>query len=399
VDPCARARGRRAPGDRGFLADEDWARCSGFAGLLFFLGAMLPSEWTAPIPESLFLLPHDCKDGLVRPGRAPLTGSTHKRQYDSGVQQPKVAMARKISIVVPVYFNSGSLPDLFKAFQALKLRLAKKGLGTEFIFVDDGSGDGSLELLLRFRKGRSDTRVVKLSRNFGSIHAIKTGYQQVKGDAFTYMAADLQDPPELVEAMVDEWIKGSKFVICERISREDPWLSRQFSRVYYAMVRRWVIPGYPGGGFDLALMDRSLLPFMTDSSKSAYSPLLAYWLGFKPTVIPYHRRARLHGKSRWTFGKKVSAFLDVMLGFSVQPIRFMSMLGIFISLLSFAYGINVVVHALLGKVPVVGFASLASLVAFLVGLVILMLGVIGEYLWRIFEELNRRPETVIERVY
>ena len=307
-------------------------------------------------------------------------------------------MARRISIVVPVYFNSGSLTELFKAFLLLKARLRKKGLATEFIFVDDGSGDDSWDMLTRFRAGRSDTKIVKLTRNFGSVHAIKVGYQQVTGDAFTCMSADLQDPPELVDAMIDHWLRGSKFVICERSSRDDSWFSKQFSRLYYVLVRRWVIPAYPRGGFDIALMDRTLLPYMTDSAKSAYSPLLAYWLGFKPAVIPYHRRARQHGRSRWTFGKKVSAFLDVMLGFSVQPIRFISMIGMCISLLSFAYGTNVVVHAVMGKVPVEGFASLASLIAFLVGLVILMLGIIGEYLWRIFEELNRRPEAVIERI-
>jgi dolichol-phosphate mannosyltransferase len=308
-------------------------------------------------------------------------------------------MARSISIVVPVYFNSGSLPELFKELLLLKGRLKKKGLGLELIFVDDGSGDDSLAKLLAFRKGRSDTKVVKLSRNFGSSHAIKTGYQMVKGHAFTCLSADLQDPPELVDTMVDHWLKGSKFVICERSSREDPFFSKLFSKLYYFMLRRFVIPGYPKGGFDIALLDRSLLGYMTESAKSAYSPLLAFWLGVKPTVVLYHRRARQHGRSRWTLGKKISAFLDVMLGFSVQPIRFISMLGMFISALSFLYGTNVVVNALLGNVPVVGFASLASLMAFLMGLVILMLGVIGEYLWRIFEELNRRPETVVEKVY
>jgi dolichol-phosphate mannosyltransferase len=308
-------------------------------------------------------------------------------------------MARKISVVIPVFFNSGSLPELFQSLVQLKARLAKKGLGTEFIFVDDGSGDDSLERLLQFRKGRSDTKVVKLTRNFGSMRAIKAGYLQVSGDAFTYLAADLQDPPELVDEMADLWLKGERFIICERSSREDPALSKLFSRIYYALLRRWVIPGYPAGGFDVALMDKSLLPYMVQSAKSAYSPLLAYWLGFKPAILRYHRRGRQHGRSRWTLGKKFSAFLDVMLGFSVQPIRFISGLGMLIYVLSFCYGINVVVHALLGKVPVVGFASLASLIAFLVGLVILMLGVIGEYLWRIFEELNRRPEMVVDRIY
>jgi dolichol-phosphate mannosyltransferase len=199
--------------------------------------------------------------------------------------------------------------------------------------------------------------------------------------------------------MADRWRAGSRFVIAERASRGDPLLSRLFSRIYYWLLRKIVLPGYPAGGFDLALMDRVMLQPLRDSSKSAFLPLLAYWLGFKPDIVRYHRNRRRHGRSTWTFGKRLRAFLDVMLGFSVTPIRAISAVGAIVSLASFAYGTLVVVAALVGEIPVPGFATLAALVTFLLGLIILMLGVIGEYLWRIFDESNRRPEAVVEEVY
>lgn len=306
---------------------------------------------------------------------------------------------KKLSIVTPVYFNHDSLPGLFQAYDALRLRLKARKVALELIFVDDGSGDDSLKRLLELKRGRAAVKVVKLSRNFGAVHASKTGLRYVSGDAFMIMAADLQDPPELVDKMVDHWLKGAKFVICERISRDDPWTSKAFAAIYYWFLRLLVLPGYPKGGYDMALMDRRFLDPMIHSSKSVYTPLLAYWLGFKPVVIHYHRPAREHGKSRWTFRKKAHAFLDVMLGFSITPIRLMSLFGFCTAGIAFLYGASVVVHAIMGQVPVPGFATLASLMTFLVGLVILMLGMIGEYLWRIFEELNRRPETVVEEVW
>jgi dolichol-phosphate mannosyltransferase len=160
-----------------------------------------------------------------------------------------------------------------------------------------------------------------------------------------------------------------------------------------------VISDYPEGGYDLALMDKSLLPHIVNSSKNLYTPLLAYWLGYKPEVIHYHRAKREHGKSRWTFKKKFKAFLDVMLGFSVTPIRLISAFGVVVAILSFAYGTSVVINAFLGNVPVAGFAALAALITFLLGLVIIMLGIIGEYLWRVFDEVNKRPEVVIDEIY
>ncbi len=306
---------------------------------------------------------------------------------------------KTLSIVVPVYFNAGSLPLLFEALRELELALAEREVALELIFVDDGSGDESLSLLLEFKAQRPRTTVAKLTRNFGAVHCSKTGFRFVRGDAFMILAADLQDPPQLVPAMVDRWLAGAKFVICERITRDDPLVSRIYSKLYYKLLRALVIPDYPEGGYDIALMDKAFLPHMLNSSKSVFTPLLAYWLGYKPDVLQYHRRGRAHGRSRWTFWKKFHTFLDVMLGFSITPLRVVSGIGVIVSLCSFLYGGSVLTHAFFRRIPVEGFATLVSLITFLLGLILLTLGIIGEYLWRIFDETNKRPETVIEEVW
>lgn len=308
-------------------------------------------------------------------------------------------MNKKLSLVVPVYFNAGSLPHLFAELGKVEQQLSEREVDLELIFVDDGSRDESLARLLEFRKQREATRVVKLTRNFGAVHCSKTGMKFVSGDAFMVLAADLQDPPGLVLEMVDRWLNGAKFVICERAKRDDPVVSKLYSWVYYKLLKALVMKDYPEGGYDMALMDKVFLPHLQNSSKSVFTPLLAYWLGYKPEVIEYDRPARKHGKSGWTFAKKFNAFLDVMLGFSIRPIRMISGIGVIVALASFVYGGLVVINAMFNRIPVEGFATTVALITFLLGLIIIMLGVIGEYLWRIFEETNKRPETVIDEIW
>jgi polyisoprenyl-phosphate glycosyltransferase len=305
---------------------------------------------------------------------------------------------KKLSVVVPVYFNEGSLPPLHGELRAVEQELTGLGVELELIFVDDGSGDGSFAELTKIKAARPATRLIKLSRNFGAVHASKTGLQFVTGDAFLVLAADLQDPPALIVEMVRRWQTGAKFVICVREKRADPPLTRFYARVYYRLLRVMVVPTYPDGGYDLALMDRVMLPHMQASGRNINPNVFAFWLGFKPDVILYARRERIHGRSRWTFRKKVKFFLDTMLGFSIVPLRLISLTGIVVSLGSLAFVMFVVVNGLLGRYDVPGFATLASIIAFLLGLVICMLGVIGEYLWRIFDEVSRRPEAVIEEI-
>ncbi|MFJ7284468.1 glycosyltransferase family 2 protein [Pseudomonas sp. NPDC099000] len=303
---------------------------------------------------------------------------------------------KTLSIVVPVYFNEGSLPDLFSKLLYIEQLLQQQDMQLELIFVDDGSQDNSLNLLRQFVITRPGTKVIKLSRNFGAISAVKTGLNYITGDCFLFLAADLQDPPELIPEMVSRWKNGTKYIICERTDRQDPLGSKIFSAVYYRLLRKFVMASYPKNGFDLALMDGQLLPYLKDSGKHINFPLFPYWLGFTPEKIPYVRVAREHGKSRWTFGKKWKLLIDSIFSFSFAPVRLISAIGLIVSLGSFAYGTVVVLSALFGKVEVPGFATLATLVSFLLGLIIVMLGVMSEYIWRIFDEVNRHPHAVIE---
>jgi len=304
----------------------------------------------------------------------------------------------RLSIIIPVYYNAESLPDLYAELTRVEAELIARDCELELIFVDDGSGDDSFLRLAHIKEQRPETRVVRLTRNFGSVHASKAGMALVTGDCFAVFPADLQDPPSLVLEMLEKWRSGSKFVLCARTKRGDPVASQLWSRIYYKLLRAMVVPDYPAGGYDVALMDRALLPYLVNSSKNVNTPLFAYWLGFRPVIIPYERRPRVHGRSRWTFSKRVKFFIDSLLGFSVAPIRFISLIGLVVSLLSVFYGFVIVVNAARGVAPVRGFPTVVALMAFLLGLVILMLGIIGEYLWRVFDELNKRPESVIDEI-
>ncbi len=306
---------------------------------------------------------------------------------------------RKLSVVIPVYYNAQSLPLLFAELTKVEDALRARQMAMEWIFVDDGSGDNSFSELMKIKQARPETTVVRLTRNFGAVHASKAGIAQVTGDCFLVLAADLQDPPELILEMAARWERGSKFVLCARKARKDPPASRLLASLYYTLLRLMVVPDYPRGGYDLALMDKAFLPYLKNSSKNANTLLFAYWLGFQPEILHYERRERIHGRSRWTFSKRLKFFIDSLLGFSVTPIRLISVVGLTVSALSILYGCLIVINAIRGRSAVQGFPTLAALIAFLLGLIIVMLGIIGEYIWRIFDELNKRPESVIDEIY
>lgn len=307
-------------------------------------------------------------------------------------------MNKKLSVVVPVFCNSGSLPLLFKKLTNLELKLKSISIDLELIFIDDGSIDNSYEILKNYQLINSKIKVIKLTRNFGAIHASKCGFNFVTGDCFTLLAADLQDPPELIFKMAKKWLAGDKYIICERASRSDPVSSKFFAFLYYKLLNIFVLENYPKKGYDLALMDKVFLKYLINSSKTLYTPVLAYWLGFKPTLIPYHREQRIHGKSRWTFAKKFKAFINIIFGFSTKPIRIISFIGLTVSFFAFLYGVFIIFNAIVGNINVPGYATIITLISFLFGLVLLMLSAIAEYIWHISDELNKRPEYVIEKI-
>jgi polyisoprenyl-phosphate glycosyltransferase len=303
------------------------------------------------------------------------------------------------SVIVPVDYNAESLPLLFSELQKVEAQLRERDCAMELLFVDDGSGDESMIELMEIKHQRPDTRVVKLTRNFGEVHACKIGLNYATGDCLMWLAADLQDPPELIVEMTDKWLAGSKFVIALRTRRQDPPATRFFAGIYHRLVKVFINKNYPKQGFDRFLLDAALVPHIRDSSKNINTSLLAYWLGYEPAIVFYHRWRREHGSSRWTIAKKLTYFIDSILGFSVLPIRIISVMGFIISLLSFGYGTYIVIDTIFGQRDVPGFATLAAMISFLLGMVMIMLGIIGEYVWRIYDEVTKRPEVVVDEVY
>ncbi len=304
----------------------------------------------------------------------------------------------KLSIVIPVYYNELNIPYTVPRLQKLQKILSDTEL--EFVFVDDGSGDRSLELLLNEQKKDRRIKVVKLSRNFGSMSAIAAGLHYVTGDCIGIIAADLQDPPELFKDMVRLWAEGKKVVIAVRKDREESFFKKIFSGLYYALMRKFAIKDYPKGGFDFLLIDRQVVEEVNRiNEKNTNIMSLIFWLGHDRAAIPYVRQKRGLGKSRWTLFKKIKLFVDSFVAFSYAPIRIISMIGMITSILSICYGIFAIINSLTGRIKIEGWASVITVVTFLLGLIIIMLGVIGEYLWRILDEARKRPVYLVDKVF
>ncbi|MCC6973978.1 MAG: glycosyltransferase family 2 protein [Anaerolineae bacterium] len=304
-----------------------------------------------------------------------------------------------ISIISPVYHNAPSLPDLLKQFQELATKNASDDF--EFIFVDDGSQDNSFEVLNRLVVDESRMRVIKLSRNFGSNAAILAGLSHARGEAVAAIAADLQDPPELLHEMIDHWRQGRKVVLAAREGRDDPGLTSVLADTFYSLFRRFAIKTMPKRGFDFFLIDRQVCDLIRGiQENNAYLMGLILWLGFDPKVIFYHRRARekRYGRSMWTFAKKLKYFADSFVAFSHMPVRAASLLGISISVLGLLYALLIIVLRIFGGRDPEGWTSLMVVMLVVSGVQILMIGVLGEYLWRSLDEVRHRPRFIVERI-
>ena len=303
-------------------------------------------------------------------------------------------MTKKVSVVVPVYFNAPSLPELFNRLDNLNRELLGINLELEVVAVDDGSKDDSFEILVEYSKKYSFLNAFQLTKNFGEAPASKFGLRKITGDAFSVLAADLQDPPELILEMAKTWLEGNNYVICERTKRNDPVFSKFLANLYYKFLTKFIMPTYPKKGFDLFLMDSRYLPVINDSSKSSSIPLILSWIGIEPKKIGYVRQTREHGKSTWTLFKRINLLLDVLFSFSRKPIRIVSSIGAITALGGLIYGITVIIERLNGTTGSQGTASLIALVSFTSGLVLLTLGIIAEYIWRIWDEVNNRPDGI-----
>ncbi len=303
-----------------------------------------------------------------------------------------------VSIVVPVYHNAASLHDLLTRFQQLALRLPED---CEFIFVDDGSRDRSFEVLQELVARDARVRAVKLTRNFGANAASSAGVSYARGNAVVAISADLQDPPELVEEMAAAWRQGAKLVLAARIDRDDPWLTKVTSTVFWKLFRRFAVPTMPEHGCDYCLMDRQVIQVLEGTHEPTAGVGMVLWTGFQPTVIHYRRQRReaRYGRSMWNWSKKLTYLIDSFVSFSHLPVRAASLLGILLGCLGVLYASVIVLSVVArGSFDEPGWASLIVIVLVVSGAQLLMTGILGEYLLRALEAARRRPPFVVEKV-
>ena len=300
----------------------------------------------------------------------------------------------KISIVVPVYYNEDTLMDLY---QDMKAKILEDIGEYELVFVDDGSGDDSWKILNEIKVLDENVHLVKLSRNFGEHAALLAGLSVCTGDCAVTKQADLQEDSTLILEMYERWKKGNKVVLAVRRSRDENAVKVFFANMYYTMVRKFVNKNMPVGGCDCYLIDRKVIEVLERlDEKNSSLTLQVLWAGFQTDMVYFDRKDREKGKSRWTFAKKFKLVLDSMMSFSYAPIRFMIIIGIVFDLFAAALLISVLVEYFTKGVPILGWASLMCVILLVSGLILSMLGILGEYVWRALDASRARPPFIID---
>jgi len=305
---------------------------------------------------------------------------------------------KRISFVIPVYRNERAVTITYDHIRQI-CASALTNYAYEIVFVDDGSDDGSLDELLRIRSADPNVRVISFTRNFGQMAAILAGFQQATGDVIVQLSADLQDPIALVPQMMAEYERGSEVVVCHREHREDALSARLTSRALYAILRL-SFPQIPPGGFDYILLDRKVVDaFNAVDVRNRFFQGDILWFGYKTTFIPYTRARRAIGRSQYTFAKRLKNSLDAILDSSYLPIRFISLVGVLTAFAGFLYAIDIVYGRLRHDIPFTGWAPIMILILVIGGLLMLMLGIIGEYVWRIYDEVRGKPNYVVRNIF
>lgn len=302
----------------------------------------------------------------------------------------------ELSIIIPVFNEEAVIPVLIERLRSFVGRL--RPLVTEIILVDDHSTDRSTDLLREVCRQDPRFRYARLAKNSGSHLAILAGMAHARGDCAVFLAADLQDPPELILQMLDLWRAGNHIVWAVREEREGvSKLDIFLANTFYRLLNLLGEVNLPPRGSDFALLDRKALDALLQSTGS--DPSIGgeiARLGFSSVQITYTKEKRAAGGSKWTLKRKLKAFADAFVSFSYAPLRAMSYTGFAFSLLGFAYAVLVVIVRLRTRTPVQGWSSLIVVVLVLGGVQMIMLGVLGEYLWRTLEAARHRPAYFLE---
>ncbi|MEE5989888.1 MAG: putative glycosyltransferase CsbB [Firmicutes bacterium ADurb.Bin354] len=302
----------------------------------------------------------------------------------------------KISIIIPVYYNEENLEDLYAD---LKSKVLGKIGEYEIVFVDDGSGDDSWNVMNRIREKDDNIRCVKLSRNFGEHCALQAGLSVCTGDCAVTKQADLQEDSTLILEMYERFKQGNEVVLAARTARNDNPVSVFFANWYYSIIRKMVNKNMPSGGCDCFLVGRKAIEILKNmNEKNSSLTLQVMWLGFKTDIVYYERLEREKGRGRWTLAKKIKLVMDSIMSFSYQPLRMMMYVGCAFDVFAVIMLISVFVEYFTSGTPIEGWASLMCVVLLGFGLIMTMLGIIGEYIWRTLDASRNRPPFIIDEI-
>lgn len=301
----------------------------------------------------------------------------------------------KVSIVIPVYYNEENLRPLYADIK--EKFIDKIDYDYEIVMVNDGSKDKSYEVMQEIALKDSNVKIFSLSRNFGSHAAILCGLSNCTGDCAVVKAADLQEPTELVLEMVDSWKQGNNVVLAVRDGRDESKSQTFFANFYYKLVQTTALPEMPDQGFDVYLIDRKVINVLEnlDEKNSALTGQIL-WSGFKTEKVYYRRLSREIGTSKWTLKKKVRLVMDTLFSFTALPITIVLYVGVLSIFCAVVWGIIVLASKLGGGINVSGWTSLFIFNLFSFGVIMMTLGILGEYLWRTFDASRNRPPYIIE---
>jgi dolichol-phosphate mannosyltransferase len=312
-----------------------------------------------------------------------------------------MANDQTLSIIILSYFSN---ERILTAYQKIEALFKQEAIPFEFIIIDDGSLDNSFEIAKTLEKSCPNVHAYSLSRNFMSSYAIFAGLKVCNGACAVVIPDDEQQPYTSIVEMYRRWQLGEKIILPYRNSRQDPVFSKLFSKLFYGVINRFSNVIFPPGGADTFLIDRELIDLINERIHPINTSIITeiLRLGFNPVFLPYDRPKGNNQKSRWSMRKKFRYALDIFFSSSAFPIKFISYTGIFFSFFSFILILFYVYIRLFGNSLFWGFSppgwtSLILIISFFSGLILISLGVIAEYIWRIYEEVKDRPGYIIRK--
>lgn len=310
--------------------------------------------------------------------------------------KPVVSSVPDLSVIVPMYNEEDSLKSFFTEIQ--KVLNSLKKYSYEIVCIDDGSTDKTFSLLMQYAKKDERIKVIKFSRNFGKEYGMMAGLKYCRGRAAIPIDVDLQDPPELIERFVEKWEQGYDMVYGIRKDRQsDTFLKRMTAKMFYKIYNLMTRSPIPYNAGDYRLLDRKVInAILSLRENNIFMKGIFGWTGFKSVGIKYTRQKRVAGESKWNYWKLWNFALDGITASTTLPLRIWSYLGTLLAMSGMAYALYIIIRTIIKGIDVPGYASLLVFILVLGGIQMIILGIIGEYIGRIFMEVKNRPLYIVE---